>query len=109
MGGGLPDGAQDDQAIAQEIASDVCTADLLEFQRLTEQLEGIKQWLLDGMPEDQFHQPLPTSPTSLARPPPYAASPPSSPTSPTLPMLLGAPAAPAALASTVYYPPVPYL
>lgn len=50
MGGGRGQGggAQDnpnDRAIAEEIGSEVCNADLLEFQRLTEQLGQIKDWL----------------------------------------------------------------
>ncbi len=36
---------QDDTAIAKDLAADACMADLLEFQRLTEQLEEVKQWL----------------------------------------------------------------
>ncbi|KAK9868101.1 hypothetical protein WJX84_003709 [Apatococcus fuscideae] len=36
----------DDRALAKEIAGDVCMADLLEFQRLTEQFEELRRWLL---------------------------------------------------------------
>ncbi|KAK9868099.1 hypothetical protein WJX84_003098 [Apatococcus fuscideae] len=36
----------DDRAMARDIAGDVCMADLLEFQRLTEQFEELRQWLL---------------------------------------------------------------
>ncbi|KAK9827436.1 hypothetical protein WJX74_002240 [Apatococcus lobatus] len=35
----------DDKAIAEESAREVCTADLLEIQRLTEQLEDVREWL----------------------------------------------------------------
>ena len=50
--GCLPQGAlgghkrSDDRAMARDIAGDVCMADLLEFQRLTEQFEELRQWLL---------------------------------------------------------------
>lgn len=47
MGGrGRGGGAQDnDRAFAEGIGSEVCNADLLEFQRLIEQLGEIREWL----------------------------------------------------------------
>ena len=48
---------QDDRAIARDIASDVFTADLLEFQRLTEQFEAIRHWLLSEPPSLPFQSP----------------------------------------------------
>ena len=36
----------DDRVLAREIAQEICMADLIEFQRLTEQFEEIREWLL---------------------------------------------------------------
>ncbi len=37
---------QDDRVLAREIAQEVCMADMIEFQRLTEQFEEVREWLL---------------------------------------------------------------
>ena len=39
-------GHQDDRALARELAREVILADLLEFHRLMEQFEEIREWLL---------------------------------------------------------------
>lgn len=39
-------GQQDDRALARELAREVILADLLEFHRLMEQFEEIREWLL---------------------------------------------------------------